>query len=545
MALFMHWQLQSSDTPTSASKLKALLVASRKIEPDEQFFDVPSPLSLSLESVELDPQQLATAIKRLTQAKEKKETVVIVGDYDVDGMSATAVLWEGMRAFGLEAQPFIPNRSKHGYGLSPKVLVDVLEQFHPTLIVTVDNGIVAHEAAQILQDKKIDLIITDHHQPEAELPPALAVVHSTKLCGTTVAWMVARELAPEAAEKSLDLAALATIADQMPLRRAHRSFVVHGLKQLQHTSRVGLQAIFTIAAIDPLSASVGTINYAIAPRINAMGRLKDGMDALRLLCTTSFERAAALSQTINTTNIERQTLTSQAIEIATEQAEAQADESVIIVGSDQFHGGIIGLVAGKVAEDFARPCIALAIMPESIKGSARSLPGINITELMRSVREHLIEVGGHPMAGGCALLPEKLTDFKTAIQAYAKKTIDPKLFKLSLELECNVDKLAITPEVSETIALFAPFGQGNWEPMFEWTNCTILECKTMGKEGQHWRLLFQTQLGQTIEAVAWSWSKKRAPLPAQTSLSLAGCIQTSEWKGRKKVQVVVKDLKVN
>lgn len=540
----MHWQLQSSDTPTSASELKSLLIASRNIESDEYFFDVPNPLTISIESVALDPTQLQKTKDRLFQAKDAQEKVVIVGDYDVDGMSATAVLWEGLRAFGLDAQPFIPNRAKHGYGLSPKVLIDVCEQFSPSLIITVDNGIVAHEAAKILQDKKIDLIITDHHQPEAELPPAYAIVHSTKLCGTTVAWILARELAPEAAEKSLDLAALATIADQMPLRRAHRSFVVHGLDQLRHTARPGLQAIFTIAAIDPQSAGVGTINYAIAPRINAMGRLKDGMDALRLLCTTSPERAAALSQTINSTNVERQTLTAQSIELATEQAKNQTDESVIIVGSEQFHGGIIGLVAGKIAEDFARPCIALAIMPESIKGSARSLPGINITELMRDVREHLTEVGGHPMAGGCSLLPEKLEDFKMAIQAHAKKVVDPNLLKLSLELECNADKLAITPDVADTIELFAPFGQGNWEPMFEWTDCTILECKAIGKEGQHWRLLFQTQLGQTIEAVAWGWSKKRALLPAQTTLNLAGCIQTSEWKGRKKVQIVVRDLKV-
>jgi len=344
----MHWQYTTPIPPQDLEELRHLLLKNRGLlekEEQQQFFNPIHPMSLTLSDVGIDEKSISAAVSRILFAKEQNEEIVIFGDYDADGVCSTAILWEALRAIGIVAKPFLPHREKHGYGLSMRSINAVFEEYNPKLLITVDNGIVAHQAFAELKARGVDTILTDHHAPEAELPPAQIIVHSTQICGSGVSWFLARALSETAAEKSIDMLGLATVADQMPLLKANRSFVVHGLNAMKETQRIGLQILMSRAAVDPQKMSTDTLNYVIAPRINAMGRLKHSLDALRLVCTTSVERASSLVAELNDTNTARQDLTVEMIDHAMAQAVKWENEHIIIVAAAEYHEGVIGLLA--------------------------------------------------------------------------------------------------------------------------------------------------------------------------------------------------------
>jgi single-stranded-DNA-specific exonuclease len=304
----------------------------------------------------------------------------------------------------------------------------------------------------------------------------------------------------------------------MKLLGINRSFVVHGMIAMQQTARIGLQLLMVKANVDPKEISTDTLNYVLAPRINAMGRLKHSLDALRLVCTSSWDRANELVNELNTTNTTRQGLTTDMIAHAMEQAEQWQDQHVIVVAAVEYHEGVIGLLAGKLMEEFYKPAIAISINGKVAKASARSIPGVNITEFLRLVRDDLLEVGGHPMAAGFAVLPEKVELVKERLQ--------------------KVDVLK----------KFAPFGQGNPEPIFSTPVAQVLAAGQIGKEARHLKLEvgFQTEQGMTkLSCLAWGSGQRVNEFPAGTQVELAGCLSVNEWKGRKTLQMVVKDVRAN
>ncbi len=545
----MEWKIKSSQIAQTLDELKAILLENRQIENQEIFFDPIDPLKLSLEQVGLDPDQMKKAIQRLQQAKKNKEDVLIFGDYDADGICATAILWEGLKQFGVIARPFIPSREKHGYGLSLRSLKAVLEEKKPDLLITVDNGVVAHTAFAELKKLGIDAILTDHHQPESEnsFPEALAVVHSTQLCGSTVAWFLARELSEEAAAASLDLTAIATIADQMQMLGVSRSFVRFGLAALRETQRVGLQLLLAKANIETPQVSVNSVNYAIAPRINAMGRIKHGMDALRLLCTKNLEKADALVNELNDTNASRQDLTNEMIDHALVNAAEWENEHIIIVVSTEYHEGVIGLLAGKLAEQFHKPAIAISLGVETSKASARSVGGINITELLRLVKDDLLEVGGHPMAAGFGVLSAKVELVKTRLRTIAREQIDVELLKPRVSVECMIAPELITLDAFYSIQEFAPFGQKNSEPVFGIAQAIIRQAVPMGRKAKHLRLRVELQgeaddSRREVSCIGWGLGALAQNLKPGQQVSIAGQIDLNEWKGKTNVQIVVRDV---
>jgi len=281
----MKWNYLSSKTPQDLKEFKEIILQNRQIEDEKEFFSPKKPHEITLAEVDLNKDQVKLAVTRIQKAIEAKQKVVVFGDYDADGICATAILWETLNNLGLVTQPFIPHRDKHGYGISNKAIDDLLEKDHPDLIITVDNGIVAHEPLARLAKEKIDVIVTDHHQPEEKLPEAYAIVHTTKLCGATVAWMLARELSQDFVDSLLDLTAIATISDLVPLISANRSFAKYGLEKIKENNRVGISALISTANLDKREVDSNLIGFGIGPRINAMGRLAHGLDALRLLVT--------------------------------------------------------------------------------------------------------------------------------------------------------------------------------------------------------------------------------------------------------------------
>lgn len=560
----MQWRVLSSKTPQTLEELKHILLENRGITDVDTFLHPPHPSIITPESVGISLEQLGVALARLEQAYIKQEDVVILGDYDADGVCATTVLWQTLHALGFKVRPFLPIREKHGYGLSHRVLDDILSDQKPNLIITVDNGIVALEPAVRLQKAGVDLIITDHHQPEVNeagehfFPASLAVVHTTQLCGTTVSWMFSRSVLQHFAKRNpiaekllanpnyqLDLCALATVADQVPLVGANRSFAKHGLGALANTKRPGLLALYEQAALNPAETTTQTIGFTLAPRINAMGRLGHSMDALRLLCTTSQQKARSLAEVLGQTNLTRQELTSRLFEEAVAQAEQQQDEHVVIVHSPDYHEGVIGLIAGRLMERYYKPAIAISVGDTIAKASARSVPGVNIVELIREVRADLLEVGGHPMAAGFGLDSGKLDGVQKKLFSLAKEKIVAELLEPRLNTEVEIPSSFISLELVEAITSLEPFGQGNQLPILALTEVELKDVVVIGKNQEHLKfVLGLTNNSSTpqLEGLQWRNGHKSADYSPNTQVKIAGVLEKNTWKNRTKLQLIVKDV---
>lgn len=537
----MNWEILSSAIPQDFSELETILLKNRDITDKQLFFDPPHPSELAVAAVGIDTAGMHLAVQRIREAIAAKEKIVVFGDYDADGICATTVLWQTLSAEGANAIPFLPNRLEHGYGLSVAALDDLCAEEKPALIITVDNGIVAHEAAGAAQERSIDLIITDHHMPESgldTLPPALAIVHTTKLCGTTVAWFLARELSPEGSLDQLDLCAIATVADQVPLTEFNRSFAFHGLAALRSTERPGLLALIAASRAELFNINSGSIGFQIAPLINAAGRVGDGYTALRLLCTSNESAAAALAEELAGVNAERKELTFDSVAEAELQVAAQLDQSLIIVSSTEYHEGIIGLVAGRLSEQYHRPAIAIAIGEEQAKGSARSVRGINIVEIIREVREDLLSVGGHPLAAGFSLTTDNLQLVTERLITVAQNKIDPSLLVKTKRVECELPHELATLETADAVKKFEPFGMRNSRPRFLLKNLRVLEVRSIGKEGKHRKLRIELETGEQIPVLWWNCGDaSQDELAAITELAVK--LDVNEWRGKRSLQLVV------
>ncbi|HSW89309.1 MAG TPA: single-stranded-DNA-specific exonuclease RecJ [Patescibacteria group bacterium] len=542
----MNWNLLSKKEPKTNEEILSILLKNRGITDKESFLHPKDPIDLTLEDVGIDKEQVNKAVERLKEALENKEKIIIFGDYDCDGVCATTVLWETMHNIGFSVLPFIPDRKEHGYGLSTKALDEILAKNKPSILISVDNGIVAEAQWQRLADVGVFTILTDHHEPEDKLPPADCIIHTTKLCGTTVAWMLARELAkiPKSKiqaskniEDLLDLCAIATIADQVILTDANRSFVKFGLEQLQKTRRIGLQLLIEAAGLKGKPVDTYAVNFAIAPRINAMGRLGNALDALRALCTKDRSKAAVLIGKLHDTNITRQDLTTQMYEIALAKRQTWKEESVIIVASDQFHEGVIGLIASRLTEMFYKPSIVLAISGETAKGSARSVAGVHITNLLREVKSDLMEIGGHPMAAGLKLQTAQIEVFSQKLRQHAKNTIDVSLLTALIDVDSVLPTTLQTMEVAQGLTVMQPFGPGNREPLFQMDKVKIDSAKIIGKEGKHLKLRTAD-----CDLLWFGHGRELEHFSNSPTVSLIGHLQVNHWNGSKSLQIIVKDI---
>ncbi|MBP9820040.1 single-stranded-DNA-specific exonuclease RecJ [Candidatus Woesebacteria bacterium] len=546
----MQWQLQSPIVPNSISELTNIVLKNRGVTDETLFFNPPHPATFTPESVGFDPKQFELAVKRLKLARKKHEKVLLFGDYDADGICATAVLWKTLHALDVEVVPFIPDRFEHGYGLSLAALESIFATRVPDLIVTVDNGIVAFPALEWLREQGISVLVTDHHQPEhnelgeALFPPADAIVHTTKLCGTTVSWMLAHALAPAATMQQLDLCAIATIADMVPLTHENRSFAWHGIDQLRKTTNLGVRELLKALAIDPQTITTQTIGYTIGPHINAMGRVAQGMDALRLLCAAKPVTARKQAKLLQKTNVQRQDLTSDMFAEALLQAERMADQKILVVASELFHEGVIGLVAGKLVERYHKPAIAISYTELTAKASARSVVGVNIVELIRSIREDLLELGGHPMAAGFSLAPDKITVVIERLQIAAQSVVSDVHLDPSLAVDCEIPPSLIAKELFTALSRFEPIGRENEPAVFLLKACTVLSVGLIGKDKQHVKLIVQVgELSYT--ALFWNGVSKGVAVSVSQVVDVVGRLELQTWNGRESIQIIVSDLKTH
>jgi len=526
------------------------ILASRGYGSDKEqklFLHPPVPTLKSLQKeTKIKTSTLKNIQNILDQHIKKGSDICVFGDYDADGITATAVLWQSLIHYSSGKQvrilPFIPDRHSHGYGLSIKAVEDILSggafrttrfpDFAPSLIITVDNGIVANSAAGLLKERGVDLIITDHHQPTEELPVAKEILHTIVTSGAGVAWILALYLLKENqfSKELIDLATIGIVADMMPLYGTNRGIVVRGLAALNKTKRPGLISLYGVAKIEPSTISTYTISFSIAPRINAAGRLFDPYDALRLLCATSSKFAEPLAIKINSHNQDRQELT----DIALRSISKESFNHKIIVVIGDYHEGIIGLIAGKLTEMMHKPSIVISDHGGILKASARSVTGVNITELLRSLSVPFLSLGGHSQAAGFGLDSSKKDLFVNELYEVADSTISDQLLEPIIKIDFEINPNQVTLTLAKLIATLEPFGIGNPKPKFVLKNIEVLEDRKLGSSGKHRKLIIESG-SKSLEVLLFNTKES---YPIKMISTLVASIDINVWNDRESVQLI-------
>jgi len=544
----MLWNILNQKTVSTTEQLLKVILANRKIGDIDLFLNPPSPLEITPKQLKISSTQLKKALARIKTAITTQQKVLIYGDYDADGITATSILWLTFIKLGLVAIPFIPDRLKHGYGLSIKALKEILDAHQPDLIITVDNGIVANDALEWLKEQRVDVIVTDHHQPSKEKIHALATVHSTKVSGATVAWMLAKELSPSYAKKLLGLVTISTIADAMRLVDENRSIVKHGLELMRKQQRPGIKALLDVAGINTSEVDVGTIGFALAPRINAAGRISQGLMAVRLLCTEDEISAKKIANKLNSLNQQRQDLTSSQLEEADRQAQEHPEQPLIIASSPTFHEGIIGLLSGRLTEKYFKPSIVIASGGEVSKASARSVSGVSITNLIRKVEELLLSVGGHELAAGFSVKTSELEKVKNRLLKLAREEINANLLQPSVKIDAVICANLIKPSTVKKLDQLRPLGLGNREPVLMIKQLKIDDYRSLGKYKEHLKFLLSAVDDDSqaqFEAVGWRMGERLEEVQPGEIIDLVGVIEINSWNGRQTAQVKIKDFRAS
>jgi len=533
-------------------KALVILLSNRGLKTQKarkEFLDPKDLSKLSERDLGLKKEELKKAVLRVKKAIKSKEKVVIYGDYDADGICATAILWEALNGLGVRVMPFIPER-KEGYGLR----VDRLKVFKDEgvgLVITVDNGIVHYSQAKKAQELGLDLIITDHHLPGEKKPKALSVIHTTKLAGCGVAWFLARYFEKVITgktnfEKDLDLVTIGSIADVVPLLGANRALVKMGLETFAKTSRQGIKELFSLSGLSLDNLSTWQIAFIIAPRLNASGRLEDPMDSLRLLCTRNQSRAERLAIQVNTYNQKRQKILEQMTLKARSLwlASGETDELIFIV-SDKFHEGIIGLTAGKLTEEFSRPAIVISQGEQISKASARSIEGFNILKAIRENASLLESHGGHPKAAGFSIETAKIDRFKKKILRLAQQELKGKEPKSILKIDFSLLLKNVDFDFYRMLTKLAPFGEGNPEPVFTSFGLEVTAATLVGKGKKHLQLTVGQEDGRSIRAIGFNCGSFYSQLKPGAKIDLAFGILLNSYRGIESLQLKIKDLRLS
>lgn len=514
---------------------------------EKEFFHPKDPALITLKELGLTQTEMAKAVARIKRAQKNKEKVIVYGDYDADGICATAILWEALYSLGVDCLPFIPDRFNGGYGLNQETIAD-LKVKHPnlSLIVTVDNGIVAVTEIAAAKKLGIEVIVTDHHEKGKKIPKAI-LIHTTKICGAALAWVLARELRKAFQKKNLskglDLAGIGTIADQMPLVFINRSFAKHGLVELNKTDRVGLLALIKEAGLTLGQIDAYGVGFGIAPRLNAMGRLSEAMESLRLLCTKDELRAQDLADLLGKTNLERQKIVDEVVVHTRARAEEFTEKRIIILAHETYHEGVIGLAAAKLVEEYYRPAIVFSIKDQIAKASARSIPGFNIIETVRKTGDLMISGGGHEMAAGFVVAANRLEEFSRKIEEIAVKELTDDLLVRKMRVDLELPFVKINWDLAEKLSDFAPTGLGNPTPNFAAYGVEILSAKSVGREGKHLKLKLR-QKEKVFDGIAFGWAALQKDLVVGKMIDLVYSVEVNVWNGSKSLELKIKDLKL-
>jgi single-stranded-DNA-specific exonuclease len=501
-----------------------------------------------------DPSQLPDiepALARIYRALLSGETMAVYGDFDADGITGTAILVKGLERLGGKTVPYIPHRLTEGYGLN----VTALESLHKqgvSLVITVDCGITALPEVERANRLGLDIVITDHHSPLPELPPAIATINPKRadsgygfaeLTGAGVAFKLLQALFNNLGkegqlEELLDLAAIGTVADMAPLSGENRYLVKEGLKLMNTTPRLGIGEIIAQAGLTPGSLSADSISWAIAPRLNAAGRLAHAMTSYKLLMTESPQEARDLAIWLEEKNTERQRLTTNVLARAREQVVVQGITPLLVAADKDYPLGIAGLIAGRLTEEFYRPAIVIRTGETVSSGSGRSIPEFNIIKALTECRELLSHFGGHSQAAGFTLPTKNLPQLQEHLAQMAKEQLAEADLRPRLDIDAEVELPILSGDTFKTIQQLAPFGRGNPSPTFLSHRAEVINCRTMGNGAEHLRLKLR-QGGTVWDGVGFRLGAYREEVSPR--LDIVYNLEIDRWEGKERLRLNLVD----
>ncbi len=503
---------------------------------------------------------IQASVELIEQAILQKKKICVWGDFDVDGQTSTAVLVETLQTLGADVTFYVPIRGKESHGVHIASLAPIIDN-GVKLIVTCDTGITAHEAINYANARGVDVIVTDHHDLGETLPNAKAIVnpkllpedHRLKnLAGVGVAYKLAEALLRKEhqskTEKLLDLVALGLIADVALLKGETRSLAQKGILALRKTKRLGLRVIAELSGTNLETLTEETIGFTFAPRLNALGRLGDANPAVELLTTSDPARARVLAAQIEGLNAQRRLLTSNVFQAAESQLKANPDlldEPVIVLSHTGWPGGVVGIVANKLVDRYHKPALLLTESEDGIlRGSARSIEGLHITEAITTQKEILLGFGGHPMAAGLSLKKDDLTSFRSGLG----RAVESQLGEIareepSLQIDGWLELNQLDISFAESLELLAPFGAGNPALTLATRNVVLKSISTIGKTKEHLRLNVEDENGNVQSILWWGGAGEELP-PAESTFDIAYTLRATSFRGQKQVTLQFEDLRV-
>lgn len=539
----------------SISSATASLLLNRGVTNVDQALAWMSPLQAHDPFLIPDIEQ---AVDRLHQAMQRHERVCFYGDYDVDGMSATSVYLSFFRDRGAQVRAYVPHRLREGYGLNEGA-VRALAQEGITLLVTSDCGTTSHREITLANQLGVDVIVTDHHQSDMEMVPALAVMNPHRsdarypfhgLCSGGLAYKVVQAYEAKYGsgavplESLLDLVALATIADVVPLQDENRLFVREGLSQISRGARCGLRALKQVAGVTR-DCAVETIAFKLAPRLNAAGRLDEASKGVRLLTTESEREAQGLAEELDQLNSRRRELEATILDKALMQVESRVLPGGIVLYARGWHLGVVGIVAARIMERFHRPTIIIAVNEDGIgKGSARTVPGFDLYQALAGCRDLLIAFGGHPSAAGVTIREERLPEFAERFAATAEAWMrsTQSVPMLHLDSELRLDE--VTFQLIREIGALHPFGAGNPEPTFAVRGLNVLQARVVGEK--HLKMTVRQGGSVPFDSIGFGMkSLEEQGLSVNTPIDVAFTPELNHWNGYDRIQLRIRDIRAS
>lgn len=555
------WTVKSFDKEKAtliAEKLNispyaALLASARGVNSAEEaseFFG----FSQAYTADPMDFPDMYAAVCRIRKALDEFERIAVYGDYDCDGVTATTLLYSYLEMQGADVVYCVPNRHTDGYGLNYEA-IDKMSRMGARLIITVDNGISAVDEAQYIKQLEMDMIVTDHHLPGDVIPEAVAVVDPHRegcilpfrdYAGVGVAYKLICALEGEendVTESFLDLAAIGTIADVMPLRSENREIVRRGIALINDSDRVGLQALFEVAGLNEKTIKSGNVAFGVSPRINAAGRIGSADRAIQLLLCEDYDEALELANEINDDNAERQRIEQDILEGATDQIAANPDwqySSVLVVSGEGWHDGVIGIVASRLVELYGKPAIVITVDGENAKGSGRSIDGFSLYDALCGCADALTHYGGHTLAAGLGLESCRIDEFRAAINDYADSIEMP--FPVQ-NIDFKINPSCVNTDILNTIELLEPFGSGNPQPVFGLYNVTVTDITPIGG-GKHLRIGLKRD-NAFFSAVKFRTTQLDFPFVAGDVVDIAASFEPNEYMGQLRVSILIKNIKLH
>ena len=555
-----HWCINEIDKTLACSvadefdidPFAALLLVSRGITDGEKisdFFDNDAMLSDPFTFIDMDK-----AVERINRAIDCDEKIAVYGDYDADGVTATALLCEYLEMNGCDVVPYIPDRNGEGYGLNCNAVRSLCES-GVSLIITVDNGISAHSEAEYIKQLGMDLVITDHHKVGETIPEAVAVVNPHRsdcpsdfkhFAGVGVAFKLVCALCgddEQALSMFADLVTIGTVGDIVSLTGENRLIVKKGLEMLENGSSLGIEALKEIAGVSGKTLTCSSVAFSLVPRINAMGRMGHASKALELLLCDNESLARSLAKEIDFANVRRQETERE----ITLQAQKQIEENpemlnnrVLIFSGENWHSGVIGIVAARLVQKYGKPCLVITDDGTEAKGSARSIDGFSLYECISSAKHLLTHYGGHVLAAGFVMESRNLDEFKKAVEDYAK-TVDMPFARI--ELDCRLRPEFISSEILSVIDALEPFGAGNPQPVFGLFGMTLTGIQPIGS-GKHLRLTLKKGT-TTLTGLLFGVTQEDFPYVQGDIIDLAVKLERNEYMGQVKVSIYIKEIRMS